>query len=172
MGYAPAYDTEYPTIQPEWTLCGLDVKIGKYGSAALDTKTANNNAQDTVGLGAMRSIWCHQEPANNPMVTKTLYDENDMPGEVWQNLMCPNGKYVNGILVKEGPASDTATFDFVGANGGHEDLFAIGGIKIRCVDYYNYEEVPTEVESTSLVGGAWQSDYVALSNPEFFISGI
>ena len=46
MGYAPAYDTAYATAlpHPEWTLCGLDVKIGKYGSADLNIKTANNNA--------------------------------------------------------------------------------------------------------------------------------
>jgi hypothetical protein len=86
MGYAPAYDTAYPTTHPEWSLCGLDVKIGKYGSAALNTKSANNNAQDTVGLGAIKSVWCHQDAVNNPMVTKTLYDGDDMPEEDWQNL--------------------------------------------------------------------------------------
>ena len=120
----------------------------------------------------MKSVWCHEDAVNNPMLTKTLYDGDDMPDEEWQNLMCPLGKYVNGILIKEGPASDATTFDFVGAGGGHEDLFAIGGIKVRCVDYYNFNEVPTEVESTSLEGGSWQSAYVDLDYPQLFISGI
>jgi hypothetical protein len=57
MGYAPAYDTAYPSSNPEWHLCGLKVKIGQYGDSTA-AKPNNNGLRDIVGLGAMEAVWC------------------------------------------------------------------------------------------------------------------
>jgi hypothetical protein len=68
-----------------------------------------------------------------------------MPDHSWESLKCPDATSVNGILIKEGPVSAATTFNFLDTASNHEDLYAIGGIKIRCQDYYDIDISPTEV---------------------------
>ena len=90
MGYAPVYDTQAIPEQPEWHLCGLNIKIGSIGVL----KSANNGNPDKVGLGAMRSVWCHEDSVAFPPETKVLYDNEDMPTTEWTDLQCPQDYFV------------------------------------------------------------------------------